>query len=158
MGLFIIAISSSLQAAIMETNGSDLCTVSTWTSITVADQALQYMDVCREVLKKPGELIPIQTHVKNKTTGTFQVVSSRIADIGLIYNKSEKTIDVVKDKVMNMETKFNPFLIFVVVAVFFMVISNFLSIKKDRKNIRILVLLLSASLPSLGCSPPSLPL
>lgn len=99
----------------------------TWqpTSVTVSLKAQKFPDAWQQAFEKPEEIIPVETSVRmGKMTDLFHQQKETIIERGV--RMDGDTIDVVPGNgaVSERGTRFNPFIIFVVVVIALMACSN----------------------------------
>ena len=143
--LIFFSISSLLQAAIVEIGSKgnlQTGTGETWTStgVSISDEALQY-DAWKVAFREPGTLVPVKTSVHSIKTGLFKTEDQTIVDLGLVYDKEKKIIWATRTQnVVETKTKFNPFLIFAVLAILMMIIGkSAVYMDNNKKNLAIIV-------------------
>ncbi len=90
--------------------------------ITVTPEALAYGDLWKQSLVSGGVVSAEQQKIEWATKGLFYKTKTIVATVGIVYDKSAKRVDVVKNAVLSSEKSFNPSLIFWAVAMIAMTV------------------------------------
>ena len=95
------------------------------TGVSVSEEALKFGDAWKEAFQNPGTVAPVKTHAKHKMTGAFTETILTIADMAVVYDKDAGTVTtVLSAAIVKTDEQFNPFLIFAIIAVLAMIVSN----------------------------------
>lgn len=96
------------------------------TGVIITPEARQHGNVWKQAFSQPGVVIPVKTHKTIKMIGPFMQRIETIADASVVYMQKIKIIDINKTSgVIEVKEKLNPFLIFWVIAIVFMLVSHF---------------------------------
>ena len=97
-------------------------------NVTLTNEVAQYPKALREAIKNPGVVVPAREgmyHNRYIARG-FDLEKRVIVEIGVLYDATLKKVSIVKDITVKKDRYFNPFFIFVTIAVVLMMWSGLL--------------------------------
>ena len=116
------------------------------TGVTGSEEALKFGDAWKEAFQNPGTVAPVKTHAKHKMTGAFTETILTIADMAVVYDKDAGTVTtVLSAAIVKTDEQFNPFLIFAIIAVLAMIVSNTLPLTAKDDAAAVVVAVVAAA-------------
>ena len=102
------------------------------TGVTVTPEAKKHTNEWIKAFKNPNTIVPLETRSVTKMIGPFKQRTETFIDSGIIYDAGTATVTIKKDvNIVKTKDMFNPFLIFVLISVFLLALSNFFKAKSN---------------------------